>query len=139
MKKTILLLMLAMLLASCTKAVYVPVETVRTDTLYRGAARVDSVVSSDTVRVMNRGDTVFSEVIRWRTMVRERHDTVYDSRVDSVAVPYPVEVVRKVERELTAWERVRLRSWWAFLVAAVAMSAYVFRQPLISFVRKLIR
>lgn len=139
MKKTILLLMLAMLLASCTKAVYVPVETVRTDTLYRGAARVDSVVSSDTVRVMNRGDTVFSEVIRWRTMVRERHDTVYDSRVDSVAVPYPVEVVREVERELTAWEMIRLRSWWAFLVAAVAMSAYVFRQPLISFVRKLIR
>lgn len=139
MKKTILLLMLAMLLASCTKAVYVPVETVRTDTLYRGAARVDSVVSSDTVRVMNRGDTVFSEVIRWRTMVRERHDTVHDSRVDSVAVPYPVEVVREVERELTAWEMIRLRSWWAFLVAAVAMSAYVFRQPLISFVRKLIR
>ena len=55
--------MLAMLLASCTKAVYVPVETVRTDTLYRGVARVDSVVSSDTVRVIHRGDTVFSEVI----------------------------------------------------------------------------
>lgn len=100
--------LLMLMLCGCSRTTYVPVETttVRTDTLYKAVMRVDTVVDRDTVRFMQRGDTVYSEVVRWRWRVKENHDTVYHTRVDSVdrPVPYPVEVPYYVERKLAWWQ-----------------------------------
>lgn len=81
-------MLLVLLLSSCARKVYVPVETVRVDTLVKLAVRVDSVRLTDSVYVSEKvvGDTVF--IVRTRTQWRERvklvTDTVYRSRVDTV-------------------------------------------------------
>ena len=56
--------MLLVLLCGCSRRVYVPVETVRVDTLVKLAVRVDSVRLTDSTYVSERtvGDTVSGEL-----------------------------------------------------------------------------
>ena len=76
------------------------------DTTYIRQQMWDSIHVHDSIYVREKNDTVRIE--RWHTKYIEsvRRDTVYQSRVDSVPVPYPVEV--KVPRELTKWQKFRL-------------------------------
>lgn len=96
----LLALFVAAALQSCTTIKYVPVETVRTDTLYQKVIQRDSIHVHDSVTIREKGDTVLIE--HWRTQWRDRllRDTVYRSRVDSIQVPYPV------EKPLTKWQQV---------------------------------
>lgn len=96
-----------LMLASCTRTVYVPTErvTLRTDTVYSAKVRVDSVLLHDSVIVVHNGDTVTVTRYRDRYRVKEMRDTVYQSVVDSVRVREPVEV----ERELTRWESAKMK------------------------------
>ena len=91
-------LFLAAMLSGCRTIKYVPVETVRTDTLYQKVVQRDSIHVHDSVTIREKGDTVMIE--HWRTQWRDRllRDTVYRSRIDTIQVPYPV------EKKLTKWE-----------------------------------
>jgi len=121
MRKMYILLWIAtglLLLCSCKSIKYVPVETVRTDSLYITVHEKDSVHVHDSIYVREKGDTVF--VDRWHTKYRDRQrtDTMYVARTDSVQVPYPV------ERELTKWESFKMEmGGWAF---GVILSAVLF-------------
>lgn len=99
-------LLLSSLFSGCTTTKYVPIETIRTDTVYQSKIKRDSVRVHDSVYVKEwqKGDTVFRDRDRWHTeyVDREVHDTLYQSRVDSVAVPYPV------EKELSWWARKKI-------------------------------
>lgn len=111
-------LVLALALCGCTTTKYVPVERVthHTDTLYRSRLRVDSVIMRDSVAVVQRGDTVFVEKYRDRWHTREKTDTVYQAVADSIRVPQPY----PVERKLTAWEQVKQDAGgWALAAVAV--------------------
>lgn len=114
-------LVLALALCGCTTTTkYVPVERVthHTDTVRELAVRIDSVMTRDSVAVYIRGDTVF--MTKWRDRFRysERVDTVYQSVADSIRVPQPY----PVERKLTAWEQVKQDAGgWA--LAAVGILA----------------
>ncbi|MCM1295847.1 MAG: hypothetical protein NC311_09925 [Muribaculaceae bacterium] len=113
--------LLLLLLASCTKTVYIPTESaaVRTDTLAVLKWRTDTVIDRDTVTVTQSGDTITREVTKWRWRIKETHDTVYQSKTDTIRVrePYPVEVVKEVERK---------RSWWeTFLLYATGVSIII--------------
>lgn len=112
------------LLSSC-KTVYVPVESVHTDTMIVSKWQHDSVYIDkylhDSVYIHDKGDTVLIEkwhtqfVDRWRE--REVHDTLVSIKVDSVQVPYPV------ERKLGFWEKVKIGS--VGFVGALALCAVV--------------
>ena len=93
-------------LTGCRSVKVVEVEKVHTDTTYIRQQMWDSIHVHDSIYVREKNDTVRIE--RWHTkyIERLRTDTVYQSRVDSVPVPYPVEV--KVQRELTWWQKFRL-------------------------------
>lgn len=95
-----------MLSGGCTRKVYVPTEHIvySTDTVYEAVLRVDSVIQRDSVAVVQKGDTVLITRYRDRYRVKERTDTVYKAKTDSVRVrePYPV------ERELTKWEQTQM-------------------------------
>lgn len=111
---------LALALCGCTTTKYVPVERVthHTDTVRELAVRVDSIMTRDSVAVYMRGDTVY--MTKWRDRFRysERIDTVYRSVADSIRVPQPY----PVERKLTAWEQVKQDAGgWA--LAAVGILA----------------
>ena len=102
-----LLAMAALLLSGgCTRKVYIPTEHIvySTDTVYEAVLRVDSVIQRDSVAVVQKGDTVLITRYRDRYRVKERTDTVYKAKTDSVRVrePYPV------ERELTKWEQTKM-------------------------------
>ena len=111
MKKWLMVAAAMVLLTGC-KTVYVPVETVRTDTLMVAHIVTDSVYvdryTHDSVYIHERGDTVWFEkwhtryVDRWRDRVT--HDTIYKSKTDSVTVVQPV----KTADSLTRWQRWRL-------------------------------
>lgn len=95
-----------LLLTGCTTTKYVPVETVRIDTMKVTKYERDSIYIHDSTIVREKGDTMLIE--KWHTRWRDRwmHDTVYQSRVDSVPKPYPVE--KRVPAELTWWQQTRL-------------------------------
>ena len=111
---------LVLLLSSCSRSVYVPVETVRVDTLVKLAVRVDSVRLTDSIYVSERtvGDTVY--VVKTRTQWRERvklvTDTVYRSRVDTVTKVVEVVVEKKAKR----------RKVWPWLLGALAVGVVFF-------------
>lgn len=103
-------LAMCVLLGSCTTTKYVPVPEYHTDTVRIVQHQRDSIYLSDSIYVSDfvRDDTIYKTVERWRTKYIERmtHDTLYQSKVDSI--PYPVEVIKEVPAELTWWQQTRL-------------------------------
>ena len=98
----ILTLGLILFFATGCKSVQ-PVIIEKTKIEYRDRLRVDSIYNRDTVQIYGRNDTIFKDIIRWRE--RFRVDTVSVVKIDSI--PYPVEVIREVNK-LTKWQRWRL-------------------------------
>lgn len=99
------------LLCGCKQVQYMPVERVRTDSVWLTQVRTDSVVRLDSVLVRERGDTVVVEKFRYLYRDRVRTDTAVSVRTDTVSVPYPV------ERRLTRWERVKMEAGGYAIVA----------------------
>ena len=96
---TIVLLLVLNLLCSCTKTEYITIEKVRTDTTYITKQQRDSIWLHDSVMVSEKGDTVRIE--KWHTKYVEKqvHDTLYQSKTDSVPAPYPV--IKEVKQTLS--------------------------------------
>ena len=107
--------LVAWMLCGCTATKYVPVESVsmRTDTLRVQVERVDSVYLRDSVNVAISGATVWIEKYRDRFRYRFITDTLERmvQRVDSVAVPYPV------ERDLTSWQKLKMQAGGICIIA----------------------
>lgn len=118
---------ITLLFGSCTRKVYVPQETVRTEYKDRVVEnlRVDTVAMRDSVAVYVNGDTVRITKFRdrWRTRIVERHDTCTVTKTDSVQVPV------QVERKLTKWERTKMNAGgiaiWILGVAALGGLAWL--------------
>lgn len=122
-KSLIFSALIACLLAGCKTVRYVPVETVRTDSVYLDRYLRDSVYLHDSVYV-NRwmhGDTVYVDKVSVKYLYRDRllHDTVAVTRRDSVRVPVPV------EREPGRWQQARLRLFWPLAAVVVVLVAAV--------------
>lgn len=115
--------MLIVAASSCTRRVYVPVESTvyHTDTLRRTLTRTDSVYVRDSVAVVARGDTVIVE--RWRDRYRCRYhtDTLWRTATDSVRVETRVPV--PVERRLTRWEKTKQAAGGVAIGALAAVLA----------------
>ena len=99
----ILVVLICLLFASCTKTEYITVEKVRNDTTYINKVQRDSIYLHDSTFVKVAGDTVWIE--RWHTKWQHHleHDTVYKARTDSVPVPYPV--IKEVEKPRSTTEK----------------------------------
>lgn len=109
MVMTVILSLLALaLLGSCTTTKYVPVPEYHTDTLLVSHNTHDSIYVHDSTYIKEKGDTVLIE--KWHTQWRDRtvHDTIYQSKHDSIPKPYPVEVTKEVPADLTWWQQTRL-------------------------------
>lgn len=112
------------ILTGCRSVQYVPVETVRTDSVYIDRYQHDSIYQRDSVFV-NRwtaGDTVYQDKVVWKYVYRDKvkYDTVAILRSDTVRVPYPV------ERRLTKWEQVRLNvGGWVIALVVITILVVV--------------
>lgn len=98
-------LLLCALFGSCTTTQYVPVYHHTTDTVRQVLHQRDSLYFCDSIYINDfiREDTVWRVKERWHTQYIERicHDTLVQTKTDSVPVPYPVETTKTVERKLS--------------------------------------
>lgn len=108
---------------SCTTTQYVPVETVRTDSVRIVDVRRDSVYVMDSVIVKSKADTVY--VTRWRSEYKEilKIDTLISEKVDTLTVE------KVVEKELTEWEELSMDVGngvlWVAIIAAIGAIVWV--------------
>lgn len=116
-------LLVCLMLAGCRTVRYVPVETVRTDSVYVDRFTRDSVYLRDSVFVNRwmQGDTVFVDKVSVKYLYRDRwrHDTVAVVRRDSVQIPVPV------EREFGWWQQTRLKMFWPLVAVVVVLAVAV--------------
>ena len=91
-----------LMIVSCRSVKYVPVETVKTDSVYVNKVQRDSIRLQDSIFVFVKGDTVRIEKYKYLYRDRVVVDTVRLVERDSVQVPVPV------EKELSRWQRWKL-------------------------------
>ena len=101
---------------SCRSVRYVPVETVRSDTVYLNRVKLDSVYVMDSVFIDKAGDTIREWRYRYIYKYKDRIDTVYVAKTDSIQVPYPVEVV---EYKTPQW------CWWTLGGITLLLVPYI--------------
>jgi len=111
-----------LLLTACSSTKVVTVDRVRTDTVKTVRNLRDSIYMHDSIRVIEKGDTVTIE--RWHTRYQDRLllDTIYQSRTDSVPVPYPVE--KLVERQLSWWQHTQMYAGDVLLLLLLGGAVY---------------
>ena len=117
-------------LAGCKSVQYVPMETVRTDSIYVDRYQRDSIYQRDSVFV-NRwtaGDTIYQDKVVWKYVYRDKvkYDTVAILRSDTINVPYPVEC------KLSKWEQLKLNvGGWAIsiiiIIVLIVMGCMVYK------------
>ena len=109
-------------LGACRSVSYIPVESVRHDSVVTILHHRDSIYQHDSVYIKEKADTLLIE--RWHTRWREvvSHDTLYMSKVDTIRIPVPV------ERKLTRAERnyITIGKWAVGAVAGLVLAAICF-------------
>lgn len=110
MKNIVYFLIMLSALSSCkTRTVVMTVPEVRIDTVMITKWQRDSIWLHDSVHVSEKteGDTVWIEVKKWHTKYVENvvRDTTYIATHDTIPTPYPVEVIKEVEKDLNWLER----------------------------------
>lgn len=101
---------------SCTKHVYVPVETTKSDTVYMNRVQLDSIYMRDSVFIEKSEDTIREFQYKYIYRFKDRIDTLYISKTDSIQVPYPVEVVKY---KTPQW------CWWALGGVILLLVPYI--------------
>jgi hypothetical protein len=118
------LVWLLLLLCGCKSIEYVPVvqKETHTDSIYLTKVQRDSIWLHDSIRVEARNDTV--RVDRWHTkyVERLRIDTIFETHVDSIPVPY--EVVREVPAKMSKTQKGFM---WFGIIAMMALVLIVGR------------
>ena len=128
MKNVMLLFLL--LLCGC-RTEYVPIESVRYDSVMIEKLMRDSVFVRDSVYLKEKGDTIYKYKDRFVYVYKNRVDTFFAEKIREIEVPVPM------ERKLTWWERVKLNyaEWVIAVLVAIAL-VYALRQWLARKIRK---
>ena len=126
-----LILLLIMYFFCECRTEYVPIESVRYDSVMIEKLMRDSVFVRDSVYLKEKGDTVFKYKDRFVYVYKNRVDTFFAEKIREIEVPVPV------ERKLTWWERVKLNyaEWVIGVIVAMAL-IYALRQWLARKIRK---
>ncbi len=103
MRNYLLIICICVLVVSCGRIKYIPVENIKTEYRDRVDIQKDSIYYSDTVRIIERGDTIKIYRDRWRTVYKDR--LVRDTFVkqDTIIKPYPVDVVKYRVPDIMWW------------------------------------
>ena len=91
------------LCAGCKSVETVVVKEQHTDTLMITKHQRDSVWLHDSIHVTEKGDTIRIEKCHTKYIEKAVHDTLYQSKRDSI--PYPVEVTKEVAAPLKWWQK----------------------------------
>lgn len=106
---------LFLLLCGC-RTEYVPIESVRYDSVMIEKLMRDSVFVRDSVYLKEKGDTIYKYKDRFVYVYKNRVDTFFAEKIREKEVPVPV------ERKLTWWEVVKME-WLDRIFAALIIVA----------------
>ena len=113
-------------ICSCTRKVYVPVQSVKIE--YRDKIQKDSIYVLDSVRIVERNDTIFLYKYQNVYKYRNLRDSIYLK--DTIRVPFAVEKIVKVEKALSFYQSICVKGF-SFLVAALlGILLYLLRKKL---------
>lgn len=129
MRGIILTLLCSLVLSGC-RTEYIPLETVRYDSLFFARMIHDSVYVRDSVYIHVKGDTVIKNKDKYVYIDRIKVDTFYVDRWRDRDVPVPV------ERKLSWWEKVKMDfGGWSMMIVT-GWSAIVLLKWIIKRTRK---
>ena len=98
----ILTILLMSAICSCKSVQYVPVESVKYDSVYLNKLVRDSIYERDSIYIRESGDTVYKYRDRYIYRNKLVRDTVYSVSSDTIMKPYPV------EKQLTRWQSFKM-------------------------------
>ena len=113
-------------ICSCTKKIYVPVESVRTE--YIDRMQRDSIYVLDSVRIVERNDTIFHTKYKTTFKYRNVRDSIYLK--DTIREPYAVEKIVKVEKQLSWYQNICIKGFSFLLGALLGFLLYLLRKKL---------
>ena len=92
---------------------YVPIETVRHDSLFFSKLIRDSVYVRDSVYIHEKGDSVLKYKYEYVYLYKNKVDTFYVYKDREIEIPVPI------ERKLSLWERVKISTGGVAIFAIV--------------------
>lgn len=101
MLRAVIVILTVAALASCRSVRYVPVESVRVDSIVVTKLRVDTLREKENTIIERKGDTVFHTTVVERERISEKTDTLYKLREQKVPVPY------EVIKQPSLWQRIK--------------------------------
>ena len=108
------IILLASAIWSCRSIKYVPVESIQYDSVYLNKVVKDSIYIKDSVLLV-KGDTSIEYRYKNIYQYKDKTDTLYVTKTDSVQVPYPV------EKQLTWWQQFQIDvGGWAIGIAIIS-------------------
>lgn len=124
-----LILLLIMCFFCECRTEYIPIESVRYDSLMIEKLMRDSVFVRDSIYMKEKGDTIYKYKDKFVYVYKNRVDTFYVERIREKEVPVPV------ERELTWWERVKIK-YAEWVIGLIIASVFALRKWLERKIRK---
>ena len=94
---------------------YIPIESVRYDSLFFSKVINNTIYVKDSVYIHEKSDTVFVDKNKYLYVYKDRVDTFFVYRDKEIQVPVPI------ERKLTWWERLKVDfGGWVMLIVFIA-------------------
>ena len=112
------------------------VEKVKTEYVYQDVHHRDTLITRDSIYIREwlKGDTVYVEKYKDRYVFRDRwRDSISIREVHDTTT-----VEKKVERELTAGQKMKINSFWWLLIGLIASLGWIFRKPIVNLIKTLI-
>lgn len=94
-----LIILLASITCSCTRTIYQEHDIIHHDSIYVTALAIDTIIQRDSIHTIERGDTVRTVIYKYIYKVRERTDTCYVLRTDTVTKTETKEVEKIVKKK----------------------------------------
>lgn len=111
--------MILIAFGSCRSIKYVPIETIKHDSVYITQHQKDSIYIHDSIYQKEKGDTVLIEKWHTRYIEKQVRDTLIQIERDTIPQPYPYEV--EVPAQLSWWQKTRMHIGEIALVALLVL------------------
>ena len=105
------------------------IEKVKTEYVYQNVYHRDTLITRDSIYIHEwlKGDTVYIEKYKDRYVFRDRwRDSISICEVHDTTT-----VEKKVERELTVGQKMKINSFWWLLIGLVLALGWIFRKPIL--------
>ena len=118
-----ILLLSFQILPGCSPKI---IEKVKTEYVYQDIHHRDTLITRDSIYIREwlKGDTVYIEKYKDRYVFRDRwRDSISIKEVHDTTT-----VEKKVERELTAGQKMKINSFWYLLAGLILSLLWIFRK-----------